>query len=89
MRQSLQSSRRSSTQNNRQLRISVQSITRKHAEEDAKLVTAQAYAEANALLEKLLTSHILQEKYIEKWNGQLPNVIAGDDGTSILVQPTP
>ena len=57
------------------------------AEADAKLITAQA--EANALLEKSLTSQILQEKYIEKWNGQLPNVIAGDDGTSILVQPTP
>ena len=59
------------------------------AEADAKLITAQAEAEANALLEKSLTSQILQEKYIEKWNGQLPNVIAGDDGTSILVQPTP
>lgn len=64
-------------------------IDKAEADAEVKRKTAQAEAEANALLEKSLTSQILQEKYIEKWNGQLPNVIAGDDGTSILVQPTP
>ena len=57
------------------------------AEADAKLIAAQAESEANALLEESLTCQILQAMYIEKWNGQLPNVFTGSDGTSIMVQP--
>lgn len=58
------------------------------AEAEAKLIAAKAQAEANALLEKSLTSQILQEKYIDKWNGQLPNVVSGKDDTSIMIQPS-
>lgn len=57
-------------------------VKRTNAEADAKakLIAAEAEAQANDLLEKSLTEMILREMYIEKWNGQLPNVMTGDSG---------
>lgn len=57
-------------------------LTNAQAEADAKLIAAQAEADANTLLEKSLSDIILQQMYIEKWNGVLPTVV-GDD-TSLL-----
>ena len=56
-------------------------------EGEAKVIEAQKEKEANALLSKTLTDEILLEKFIEKWNGELPKVSSGEnifDITSIL-----
>ena len=47
-------------------------ITAAQAEADAKLIEAKAEAEANDLLTKSLSNTILNSKWIEKWNGELP-----------------
>jgi len=59
-------------------------VAQAEAEAKAKIVAAEAEAKANELLEKSLTETILREMYIEKWNGVLPNTVAGDAG-SILI----
>lgn len=61
-------------------------VKRTNAEADAKakLIAAEAEAQANDLLEKSLTEMILREMYIEKWNGQLPNVMTGDNGNVMV-----
>lgn len=51
----------------------------------AKVTAAKAEAEANELLEKSLTDKILEEMFIDKWDGKLPEVMAGEDGLSILL----
>ena len=60
-------------------------VAQAEADAKAKLIEAEAQAQANELLEKSLTDKILQEKYIEKWNGELPGVVAGEDAASILI----
>ena len=35
--------------------------------------------QANDLLRQTLTDEVLEQKFIEKWNGQLPTTYAGDD----------
>ena len=54
------------------------------AEAEAKIVQAEAEAKANELLEKSLTDKILQQMYIEKWNGVLPSVVAGEDANLMI-----
>lgn len=51
----------------------------------AKVTAAEAEAKANQLLEKSLTDKILEEMFIDKWDGKLPEVMAGEDGLSILL----
>lgn len=51
----------------------------------AKVTAAKAEAEANQLLEKSLTDKILEEMFIDKWDGKLPEVITGEDGLSMLL----
>lgn len=56
-------------------------------EGEAKVIEAQKEKEANELISKTLTDELLMEKFIEKWNGQLPKVSGGNnmfDVTSIL-----
>ena len=57
------------------------------AEAEAKVIAAEADAKANKLLENSLSDKILKEKYIQKWNGKLPNVITSDESNSIMIQP--
>lgn len=59
-------------------------VAKAKADAEAKIVKAQADAEANKLLQNSLTDKILQEKYLEKWNGELPEVVAGEDTSMIL-----
>ena len=54
------------------------------AEAEAKIVAAEAEAKANELLEKSLTDKILQDKYLDKWNGVLPSVVAGEDANLMI-----
>lgn len=53
-------------------------------EGEAKVITAKKEKEANELLSKSLTNEILQEKFIAKWNGQLP-AVNGGNGTILDV----
>ena len=56
------------------------------AEADTKVKTTQAQgdAEANRLLSDSLTDEILQEMYLDKWDGALPKVsLSGDTGTIV------
>lgn len=48
-------------------------------EGEAKVIEAQKEKEANELINKTLTNEIIIEKFIEKWNGQLPTTYAGED----------
>jgi regulator of protease activity HflC (stomatin/prohibitin superfamily) len=60
-------------------------IAKAEAEAKAKIVSAEATAKANELLERSLTDKILQEMYINKWDGKLPQVIT--DGDTIFQIP--
>lgn len=60
-------------------------VAKAEADAQAKLIAAQAESDANKLLEKSLTDKILQEMYIDKWDGKLPEVVAGDDSMSIMI----
>lgn len=53
-------------------------------EGEAKVIEAQKEKEANELINKTLTNEIIIEKFIEKWNGQLPTTYAGEDVLSIF-----
>ncbi len=57
-------------------------ITNAEAEAEAAKVRAQGEAEANETLAKSLTSAVIENKKIEKWNGEMPKVTS-DSGTII------
>lgn len=46
---------------------------------EKKKVEAQGEADANTLLEESLTDEIIMQKFIEKWNGELPKVTSSDN----------
>ena len=50
---------------------------------DAALIEAEGQAKANEKLQQSLTSGVLQQRAIEKWNGELPK-IGGNSGGFIL-----
>lgn len=58
--------------------------TKAQAEADAKLIKAEATAKSNKLLEKSLTSEILQQLYLEKWDGKLPTYMTGDNSSVLF-----
>lgn len=53
-------------------------------EGQAKVIEAQKEKEANDLKQTSLTNEILTEKMLEKWNGQLPTTLLGDDIQSVF-----
>lgn len=53
-------------------------VTKANGDAEAKMIAAEAEAKANETLEKSITDNILKDKYIEKWNGQLPKVVSDD-----------
>lgn len=57
-------------------------VTQAQGEADAIKVKADAEAEANKKLSQSLTDSVLQNKFYEKWNGQLPTV-TGSNSTLI------
>lgn len=58
--------------------------TQAQAEADALKIKSEAEAEANKKISSSLNANILQEKYITKWNGTLPNTMAGDSTTMLI-----
>lgn len=60
-------------------------IAKATADAEAKKISAQAEKEANELLQKSLTDEILQEMWIEKWDGKLPSTVTGDSDSMIMI----
>ena len=60
-------------------------LAQAEADAKAKIMAAEAEKQANELLEKSLTDKILQEMYIDKWDGKLPQVVT--DGNTIMQIP--
>ncbi len=58
--------------------------TKAEAQAEAKIIEAQAQAEANRLLEESLSEDILRKQYIDKWNGELPQVLGGDNPSLLI-----
>lgn len=54
--------------------VAEQNLEKAKLEAEKKITEAQATAEANKLLEETLTDQVLRQKFIEKWNGELPKV---------------
>ena len=59
--------------------VAEQNLEKAKLEAETKITKAKGESDANSLLEKTLTNKILMEKFIEKWNGELPKTYAGDD----------
>ena len=57
------------------------------AEAEAKKVAAEADAEANRILSESLTDEILEKIMADKWDGQLPTVVAGADSNLGMMLP--
>ena len=54
------------------------------AEAQKKIVAAEAEKKANELRTKALTPAILQQQWIEKWDGQLPVYVTGDNAGTLI-----
>ena len=59
-----------------------QDFERIKVENQQKVAQAEAEAQANALKNQQITDKILKNKFLEKWNGELPKVV--DSGSNIL-----
>ena len=59
--------------------VAQQNLEKAKLEAEKKLTEAKATAEANRLKQQTITDKIIQEKFIEKWDGKLPNTYAGGD----------
>lgn len=59
-------------------------IAKAEAEAKAKVTAAEAEAKANELLRQTLTDDILEQMFIDKWDGKLPEVMSGDNLSMIL-----
>lgn len=56
------------------------------ANAEAKKIAAEAEAEANRTIQNSITDKILEKQYLDKWDGKLPEVVAGDN-TGIMITP--
>ena len=55
-----------------------QELEKEKIEAEKKIVKAEAEKRANELKQQTLTDNIIKEKFIEKWNGELPKVTSGN-----------
>lgn len=53
-------------------------VDKAKADAEAKMIEAEAEAKANKLLQQSLTEGVIQQQWIEKWDGKLPSVQSGD-----------
>ncbi len=65
-----------------------QQVARAEAEAEARLAIAQAEAEALRLQREVISPELLQLRFIEAWNGTLPQFMAGDQ-TNLMPMITP
>lgn len=64
-----------------------QELEKEKIEAEKKVVKAKAEKEANELKQQSLTDNLIKEKFIEKWNGELPKATGGNsifDASSFL-----
>ncbi len=59
-------------------------IARAEGNAKAMLTQAKAEAEANQLKQRTLTPMLIQQQWIEKWNGHLPSTMLGDKTTPMI-----
>lgn len=62
-----------------------QQVARAEAEAEARLRVAEAEAEALRLQREVISPALLQLRFIEKWNGVLPRITAGENGILPLI----
>lgn len=60
-----------------------QELEREKIEAEKKIVNAEAEKQANTMKQQSLTDNVIKEKFIEKWNGELPKVTDGNSYFSI------
>lgn len=58
-------------------------VDKAKADAEALLIAAEAEAKANRLIEQSLSDNIIKQQYIEKWNGELPQVTS-DKNTMMI-----
>lgn len=63
-----------------QKQVAEQNLEKAKLDAEKKLVEANAEKQANELKNQTLTDQVLQEKLIEKWNGNLPSYYGGESG---------
>jgi len=59
-------------------------IARAEGSAKAMLTQARAEAEANQLKQRTLTPMLIQQQWIEKWNGRLPETMLGDKTNAMI-----
>lgn len=59
-------------------------IARAEGNAQAMLTQAKAESEANQLKQKTLTPMLIQQQWIEKWNGALPSTMLGDKSNTMI-----
>lgn len=57
-------------------------------EAEALYIIAQKQAEANELLAESMSDAILKSQFYEKWNGEFPNYVGGENGSSLIFDMT-
>ena len=55
----------------------------------ARITKAEGQAEEQRLQRTTLTSELLMKMWIEKWSGEVPNVVTGDQGNLLFQIPSP
>lgn len=63
---------------------SKKTVAKAEGEAAALLATARAQADANIILAKSLTSELVELKRIERWNGNVPQVMGGDKAGTVV-----
>lgn len=56
---------------------------------EARIIKAQGQAEEQRLQRETLTDTLLMKMWIEKWDGKVPDIMAGDQGNLLLQIPKP
>ena len=64
--------------------VNQKNVDKAKADAEAKLTAADAESKANKKLERSLTDRVLKNAYIDKWNGQMPDVVTSKD-ESIMI----
>lgn len=60
-----------------------QELEREKIEAEKRIVQAESEKKANELKQQSLTDNIIKEKFIEKWDGQLPKVTGSNNFTDV------
>lgn len=70
-------------------KIKTAQYVRMQAEEQKKtaILQAEAESEKQRLMRQTVTKDIIALKWIEKWDGNLPEIMAGDKGAMLMITP--